>query len=139
MISRVLVPMDDSEMAERALRYAIEAHPDAEITVLTVVGEPSGMLGKATDIALADDPGASADEYAEPVLERAREVAGEYDVGIDTEVGTGHPARAILNRAEGFDTVVIGSHGGSVADWLFVGNVAQKVFRRSPVPVTVVR
>jgi len=26
MISRVLVPMDESEMAERALRFALEAH-----------------------------------------------------------------------------------------------------------------
>jgi nucleotide-binding universal stress UspA family protein len=41
MISRILVPMDDSEMAQRALEYALENHPDAEITVLHVVGEPS--------------------------------------------------------------------------------------------------
>ena len=139
MISRVLVPMDGSEMAEQALRYALEAHPDAEVTVLTVVGEPSGMFGEATAIALADDPGASAEEHAEPVLDRAREIAAEYDAGIETRVGTGHPARAILNRVEEFDTVVVGSHGGSISDRLLVGNVAEKVFRRSPVPVTVVR
>lgn len=139
MISRVLVPMDDSEMAEHALRYALDAHPDAEVTVLTVVGEPSGMFGEATAIALADDPEASAEDHARPVFERARVVAAEYDTEIDTDVGTGHPARAILNRAEEFDTVVIGSHGGTLADHLFVGNVAEKVFRRSPVPVTVVR
>jgi nucleotide-binding universal stress UspA family protein len=139
MISRVLVPMDGSEMAERALRYALENHPDAEVTVLTVVGEPSGMFGQATAIALADDPGASAGEHAEPVFERAHEIAAEYDAEVDTDVGTGHPARGILNRATEFDAVVIGSHGGSLADRLLVGNVAEKVFRRSPVPVTVVR
>lgn len=55
MIKRVLVPMNDSEMAERALRYALEVHPDAELTVLTVVGEPSGMLGGAAAVALADE------------------------------------------------------------------------------------
>lgn len=139
MIARVLVAMDDSEMSERALRYALQAHPDAAATVLTVVGEPSGMLGRATAIALADDPGASAAEHAEPVLERARQIAAEYDAEIETEVGTGTPARVIVERAEGFDTVVIGSHGGSLADRLFVGNVAERVFRHSPVPVTVVR
>lgn len=139
MISRVLVAMDDSEMAERALRYAIESHPDAAVTVLTVVGEPSGMFGRATAIALSDDPDASAAEHAEPVLERAREIAAEYETEIETDVGTGTPARVIVKRAEGFDTVVIGSHGGSLADRLFVGNVAERVFRHSPVPVTVVR
>ena len=69
----------------------------------------------------------------------ARELAAEYDIELDTEVALGHPARAILNRAEEFDAVVVGSHGGSVTDRLLSGNVAQKVFRRSPVPVTVVR
>jgi nucleotide-binding universal stress UspA family protein len=139
MLSRILVPMDDSEMAERALEYALDAHPEATITVLTVVGEPSGMFGEATAIALADDPEASAEEHAEPVFERARELAAGYDTEVDTRTATGHPARAILNRADEFDTVVIGSHGGTLADRLFVGDVAEKVFRRSPVPVTVVR
>lgn len=139
MISRVLVAMDDSEMAEHALRYALEAHPDAEITVLAVVGEPSVMFGKATAIALADDPDESAREHARPVLDRAREIAAEYDVEIDTDVRSGHPAREILDRAPEFDAVVIGSHGGKLASRLVVGNVAEKVFRQSPVPVTVVR
>jgi nucleotide-binding universal stress UspA family protein len=139
MVSRVLVAMDDSEMSEQALRYALDVHADAEITVLAVVGEPSAMFGVATAIALADDPDQSAEEHAEPVVSRAREIAAEHDLEIATEVRTGHPARAVVERAEAFDTVVIGSHGGSLADRVFVGNVAERVFRRSPVPVTVVR
>lgn len=43
MLSRILVPMDDSEMAERALEYALENFSGAEIIVLHVVGEPSPM------------------------------------------------------------------------------------------------
>jgi nucleotide-binding universal stress UspA family protein len=139
MVSRVLVAMDGSEVAEKALRYALDVHSGAEITVLTVVGEPSAMFGEATAIALADDPEDSMSEYARPVLERAWEIAAEYGVEVETEVGTGHPARVILEEAERFDTVLVGSHGGSLARQLFVGNVAEKVFRRSPVPVTVVR
>jgi nucleotide-binding universal stress UspA family protein len=139
MISKILVPMDDSEMAQRALEYALENHPDAEITVLHVTGGPSVMGGAATGLALADDIEAAAEEHAKEVFDRARELAAERDIEIDTDVRLGHPARAILNRANGFDAVVIGSHGGSMSDRLFVGNVAQKVFRRSPVPVIVVR
>lgn len=139
MISRVLVAMDGSEVAEEALRYALDAHPTAEITVMTVVGEPSAMFGEATAIALADDPKQSAEERAQPVIDRAREIASEYDTEIETDVGIGHPARLILDEAEAFDTVVVGSHGGSLADRLIVGNVAEKIVRHSPVPVTVVR
>ncbi|MFB6139012.1 MAG: universal stress protein [Halosimplex sp.] len=139
MVSKVLVAMDGSEVAEAALEYALEVHPSAEITVLTVVGEPSAMFGEASAIALSEDPERTMDEYAKPVVDRALEIAAEYGAEIDTEVRTGHPARVILNLAGEFDTVVIGSHGGSVADRLFVGNVAERVFRQSPVPVTVVR
>lgn len=34
-------------MAVRALECALEAYPDAEITALHIVGEPSAMMGKA--------------------------------------------------------------------------------------------
>jgi len=131
--------MDDSEMAQEALEYALENHPDAEITVLHVVGEPSPMWGEATGLAFKDDLEQAAEDLAESVFTSARELAAEYDVEVDTEVRLGMPVRAILNRADDFDAIVIGSHCGSMADRLFVGNVAQKVFRRSPVPVVVVR
>ena len=139
MIDRILVPMDDSEMAERALTYALENHPDADITVLHVAGEPSSMWGVATGIALEDDLEAAAEEKAAPVFDRAREMAAACDVEVETSVQLGSPVRAILNAAEDADAVVVGTHGGSLADRLFVGNVAQKVVRQSPVPVVVVR
>jgi nucleotide-binding universal stress UspA family protein len=139
MVSRILVPMDDSEMAEQALEYALENHPDAEITVMHVVGGPSPMWGEASGLALGDDLEAEAEELAEAVFDRARDLAGDRDVEIETEVQVGSAVRSILNNAEQYDAIVLGSHSGSLADRLFVGNVAQKVFRRSPVPVTVVR
>lgn len=139
MAFSILVPMDGSEMAEHALVYALKTHPDAKITVLHVVGEPSGMFGQVTKLALADDIETAAEDAAGDVLDRAEEIAAEYDREIDTAIEMGHPARAIINRTEGYDTVVIGSHSGSLADRLFVGNIAERVFRRSPIPVTVVR
>lgn len=139
MGTQVLVAMDGSEIAEKALRYAFEMHADAAITVLTVVGEPSAMFGEATAIALATDPERSMREHAQPVVDRAKAIADEYDRPIETQIGTGHPARVILNHADEFDAVIVGSHGGTLADRVFVGNVAQKIVRQSPVPVTVVR
>jgi nucleotide-binding universal stress UspA family protein len=131
--------MDDSEMAEHALRFALQYHPDAALTVMHVVGEPSGMFGEATGLALADDIEEAADDLAAERFERARDVAAEFDHEIDTRVQIGHPVRAILNAADDFDVIVMGSHGGGLADRLFVGNVTEKILRQSPVPVTVVR
>ncbi|MFP8891642.1 universal stress protein [Natrialbaceae archaeon A-CW2] len=139
MVSRVLVPVDGSEMGEHALEYALEVFPDGDITVLHVVGGPSPMWGEAAGLALADDIQEKANELAASAFERAEEIAAENDQEISTTVQLGHPARVIVNRAEDYDTVVIGAHGGTLADRLIVGNVAETVFRRSPVPVIVVR
>ncbi|MFD1640319.1 universal stress protein [Halohasta litorea] len=142
MVSRILVPMDNSSMAERALEYAIEMYADPEITVLHVVGSATMMMGDAVSLALEDDIDAAAEARAEPVFERAQRLADEHGVDIDTAVGVGDPARAIVNRAQNYDAVVMGSHGKhseDIARGFLIGNVAQKVFRRSPVAVTTVR
>ena len=139
MIERVLVPMDDSEMARRALEYALDAYTDAEITVLHVVGGTTPMMGDIAGLALEDDVEKAAEKRSETVFELAEEVAAEHGATIDTETRIGHPARTIIEASEAFDTVVIGSHSGSLVDRLFVGNVAESVFRRAPVPVVVVR
>ena len=139
MLSQILVPMDDSEMAQRALEYVLENHPGAEVTVLNVVGRPSPWGTEATSLALEEDIEEAAEERAKDVFNDAQELASKYDVEITTEVQLGHPARAIVNRADDFDAVVIGTHGGSLVDRLVIGNVAQKVFRNSPVPVIVAR
>ncbi|TKX81563.1 universal stress protein [Halorubrum sp. SD626R] len=139
MVERVLVAMDDSELSERALRFALDAHPDADVTVLHVVGEPSSMMGAATGIALADDSEERVRELSEDVFERAGEIATEHGVAVAVESEVGSPASRIVERAEEFDVVVIGTHSGSLTDRLLVGNVAKSVFQNAPVPVTVVR
>ncbi|SEQ75848.1 universal stress protein [Natrinema salaciae] len=142
MLSDILVPMDDSEQAGRALEYALENNPDAEVTVLHVVGVPSMMMGDAVGLTLEDDLDDAAAERAAGVFERAREIAAERDREIETTVGIGHPARNIIDRAEAYDAVIIGSHG---QDWsratrqFLVGNVAETVSKRASIPVTIVR
>ncbi len=131
--------MDDSEMAVTALEFALEAYPDADITVLHVVGEPSPFLVEATGIAVANDVEAVAEERAENVFEEARSVAADHDREIETKVALGHPARAIVRQAASYDTVVIGSHGRDLRARILMGDIARKVSRRAPVPVTVVR
>jgi nucleotide-binding universal stress UspA family protein len=131
--------MDGSEMAEHALEYAIESHPKAEITVLNVVGKSSGMMGEKAALALAEDTDDAIEEAATEVFEGATAIATEAGVDIETRIEVGHPAREIVNVAKDYDTIVIGSHSGGLLDRLLVGNIAEKVFRNSPVPVTVAR
>lgn len=139
MISRILVPMGGSEMAEHALEFALETYPDAEITVLHVVGAPTPFMGEAVRLALEEDFPRAAEERAAGVFERARELAAENGTEIDTVVGVGQPSRVIVEHAADADLIVIGSHGRQRTSRVLIGNVAERVVRRSPVPVTVVR
>ncbi|MEZ3164127.1 universal stress protein [Halorubrum sp. RMP-47] len=142
MVERILVPMDDSEQAERALGYTLDNFPDASVAVVHVVGAPSAMMGEAASLALADDFEAAAEERAATVFERARQLTADRDREIETVVGVGHPARNIIDRAAEYDTVVIGAHGadrGRATRRFLVGNVAETVSKRAPVPVVLVR
>lgn len=100
MISRVLVPKDISPMAEHVLRYVLEVHSEAEITVLYVFGEPTGMMGATTRLALADDllqDGGEApfvavvEEIADPVVLLEAEPAGH----IGDRHGPGFSIRSV--------------------------------------------
>lgn len=142
MLSRILVPMDESDHAAAALEYALDHHPEADVTVVHVVGAPSMMMGGAAGLAVEDDVREAAAEKSEPIFERAHDIAAERGRDIETIVGVGHPVRTILDRAAEYDAIVIGAHGadrGRVTHRLLVGNVADTVAKRSPVPITLVR
>lgn len=142
MISQILVPMDESEPSQRALAYALDNFPEAEITVLHVVGVPSMMMGEATALASEQNTEESAAVRAEPVFKRARAIATERDRTINTVVGMGHPVRNILDIAANYETIVLGAHGkdrGRAIRRFLVGNVTETVTKRAPVPVVVVR
>lgn len=139
MVRRVLVPVDGSELATRALEYALDVHGEDDITLLYVAGEASPMMGSATKLALEDDVDEAIAEEAHEVFGPARELAEEYGVEVGAEIGLGKPASVIVDHAENHDVVVLGSHGSGLRERLLVGNVATKVVRNAPVPVTVVR
>lgn len=142
MVGSVLVPVDDSAPARAALSFALAEHPDADLTAFHAVDpvrvatecartagdRPSGYWESALEIA---------DDHAREVLGWAEEMA-EGETDVDTRAAIGPPADAILDRVDDVDHVVIGSHGRTGARRVVLGSVAERVVRRSPVPVTVV-
>jgi nucleotide-binding universal stress UspA family protein len=73
MISTTLVPMDDSTMTTKALEFAIDAHPLADVTVLHVVGGLTPFMGGPVGLAFADDVEELAQERCElPYPTRSR-------------------------------------------------------------------
>lgn len=136
----ILVPMDDSPMAKRALEHAVSMYPDARITVLHVINyiEESYSSRALVGPEKLKERGR---ERSEELFERAESIAEEHGTDIETESVVGDPSREIVAYAEDTDVdqIVMGCHGRSPMSRVLLGSVAETVSRRAPVPVTIVR
>jgi nucleotide-binding universal stress UspA family protein len=117
-ISRMLVPVDGSENAEKALQYAalLAEKTDAKMTLL-YVQEPS-LFRLRPQVAK---------EIGTRVLARA--VSQVKGIKLDQKLESGHPAKMIIQTAkEGdYDVIVMGSHGHSSARRFLLGSVSDYV------------
>jgi nucleotide-binding universal stress UspA family protein len=139
-MSTVLVPLDGSDQADRALAHAMRVFPGARLTLLTVIDPSTGFSGPNAP-GTAEVWYQSARERADELLAAARDTAEAEGMEVETVVETGRPASVVIDYAERnpIDHVVVGSHGREGVSRLLLGSVAETIVRRSPVPVTVVR
>ena len=135
----VLCPLDFSENARGALRYAcaIAEHFGARLTLLAV-NDP--LLGEAAD--LASGPGYLVEETVREVEKFLRETFEQKPrqvSDIQLDVAVGKPAQEILrvSRERGCDLIVMGSHGSTGFRKLFFGSTTERVLRETTVPVLV--
>jgi nucleotide-binding universal stress UspA family protein len=139
-MGEILVPVDGSEFAERALEYAIEHFPDQDITAFHVVEAPKGYFA-ATAAEIDETPQVKhGREEAAELLDELETEAAERGRVIDTASEVGDPVDEILSYAakEGVDEIVIGSRGISGVGRVVFGSTAETVVRRAEIPVVVV-
>lgn len=145
LIRKILVPVDFSEASRKALEQGLQLGKvcGAQVDLLHV-WEPPHYL---TPDVMLTMPGFSAVSLEEYSLREARkavqiflEQADHPGLALTTRIDSGAPAATILRAArEGYDLVVMGTHGHSRLHRLFLGSVAQRVVAESPVPVLTVR
>ncbi|MDZ7687470.1 MAG: universal stress protein [Halobacteriales archaeon] len=145
MADKVLVPVDRSEQARKAFDWAVEEFDDSHLVLLHVIEplnvrflEKSEMEGKRLSI---DERYEKVLDETEAFLSRLVDEAEESGVEASYDYIDGKPSQRIVEYAEeeNVDHIVVGSHGRSGVARVLLGSVAEKVARRSPVPVTVVR
>lgn len=142
-ISRILVPTDFSEPSKRALKYATDfaQTQGAELVLVHVLEIPvypvEVGIGAALTARLAED--------MKPVVNRELERLRQHEIpaGIPsrTLLREGQAAHEICEAAKetGADLIVIATHGYSGVQHLLMGSTAEKVVRKAPCPVLVVK
>ena len=145
MFSKILVPLDGSELSERALQPAVHIAKKvyAEIVLLRVMVLDLATIGG----------GMSPHNYElRQLYERNDRLEAEsYLQTIETEwhgagvvmharVATGAPPEMILQAAEesGADLIVMSTHGRTGLNRLLYGSVAEAVLRGTPLPVLLI-
>lgn len=139
---RILIAVDGSEAALRAVRYAIRLAGELKLAPelhLLYADEPllrsvAMSLGLEGTRRYHAENGRVATQKARAMLKRAKAACEEH-------VLVGEPAPTILKfvKANRCDLIVMGSHGRSALKSLFLGSVASKVLGSTMVPLTVVR
>ena len=141
---KVLVPVDFSEPARRALAWAFDyaARAPCELHLLHVVEDHLGdSLSGLARQRMAAELGAIA-AAAEAELERMLPDPEERAaVPVVRHVTHGKPAPEILRIADklGAEMIVMGAHGRSGLDRLLIGSVAEKIVRGARCPVVCVK
>lgn len=141
MAKQVLVPIDGSDRSKYALRFALDTHPDAAVTVLYVVDPAEAVIAAEEGGPLvAEGWYQRAENRAEDILADAQTIPDGTGATVETATDVGQPARVIVEYANDHDVdhIVIGSRGRTGASRLLLGSVAESVVRRASVPVTVV-
>lgn len=138
MFKHILVPLDGSILAERALIPAasIADAMSASLTLLRVVPQFAIL---AADPMLYEEMNRLGEDESLSYL-RAKVEALDLPFAVDVMCDTGQPADAIIQFAEEHDVdlIVMSSHGRSGLNRWVYGSVAERVLRQGPCATAII-
>lgn len=140
MAKRVLVPLDETGEAERAIDLVADLARGSGATVrlLHVAPVPDNIVSDGRIVAYADQEGARLENEAMDYLR-----AVEARLGLPTEgaVRFGEPVAEILKEADAFaaDLIVMSTKAASGLSRLVLGSVAEQVLKKASAPVVLFR
>jgi len=143
-LAKLLVPTDFSEDSEQAARYAVELAKrfQAEVHCIHVVDIPADLL--STSDYYMTGP---SEQFIDQIRVESKKNLDAFAVKnlegaqVQTAFLEGSPFVEIIRyaRDQQIDLVVIATHGRTGLKHVLFGSVAEKVVRKAPCPVLVVR
>ncbi|MBI4258461.1 MAG: universal stress protein [Thaumarchaeota archaeon] len=141
MFNKILVAIDGSRNAFRALEYAVDLAKkyDASITLIHVVERPVYPYVYAEGVAVHGDIYATLREEGEKLLAEKKEELVKKGLKAETRLVTGNPAEEVLKTSTNHDLIVIGSRGLGTVKTFLLGSVSTKVSQHAKKPVLIIR
>lgn len=139
----ILLPVDGSENASRAVQRAIEivkeSGGDARLIVMTAY--PPIVSGNVKSFFSAEDIQSFYQEEGEKALAPAKALLDAAGVPYESEVVVGPAAQTIADyaRKHNVDTIVMGTRGLGSVTGLLLGSVTTKVLSLVDIPVLLVK
>jgi nucleotide-binding universal stress UspA family protein len=141
MYSKILVPLDGSPLAERAIDHAIEiaGGTGADLVLLQVVRSPSSAAGEA--LSVEDDAVREVVSDGQTYLRDIDSRLGTEGVRSETVVLVGDPGVRIVEYADvgKVDVIVMSTHGRGGPSSQLMGGVAREVVGKAACPVLLVK
>lgn len=139
----ILFATDFSEGSDYAIRYAlaIARKFDSRLIVLHVINEPVDLRGFYVPHISFDKLEEEIEQGAKKLMEQfCRTHLSDFE-NFESKVLPGIPSDEILNRSVDFgaELIVMGTHGRTGLDHVLFGSTAEKVVRKSAVPVMTIR
>lgn len=140
-MKRILVPVDGSAGALRALRHAIARAKDTQVEVHVLHVEPPPHYQEARMYAMRADIAKIHEEARQRLLQDAVEELQRENVAHVVHLADGEVANAIAHFADAqhMDEIVMGTRGMTAFGQMLVGSVASRVVHFVKVPVTLVK
>ncbi len=147
LIAKVLVAIDGSEHADKALDFALDLAEkySATLTILNVFHVPMvGFLGEPFSYTTALDKFTKElNDIHKKILSKALQKARELkpSLRVSTKLVDGRPADKIVETAKegNFDIVVMGHRGLGKVKEFFLGSVGDRVADEANCPVLIVK
>jgi len=139
----VLFATDFSAGSDYAFDYALSLAKrcDAKLNVIHVINEPVDLRGFYVPHLSFDKLEEEIDQGARKLMEKFVRVNLADFSNFETFVVPGIAYDEIIGKATeiGADLIVLGTHGRTGLDHVLFGSTAEKVVRKSPVPVMTIR
>ena len=145
MFNKIVVPLDGSEYAHRALEIAIELAKkySASLVIVHVVPAASALITgpEVTTAPILLNLSNELEESGRRILEGGAKKAQEVGVPVTTVLEHGNISDNIIRIAENekADLIVIGERGLGAVARFFLGSVANKVSHHAKCPVLIVK